>query len=92
MVKFYNKIANDDFIILKQILHQKKENLNENEQWINMDDFINNSINRNNLYRNDYINNILPRIRDLIKIDEQIEEYEEFNINEHQKNIFWREK
>lgn len=73
MVKFYHKIAEDDYKILKQRIHELKEN-NNIEQWIKMNDFIENSILRNNMFRNDYINNVLPRLRDLIKNDSLIKE------------------
>ena len=73
MVKFYHKIAEDDYKILKQRIHELKEN-NNIEQWIKMNDFIENSILRNNMFRNDYINNVLPRLRDLIKNDSFIKE------------------
>ncbi len=73
MVKFYHKIAEEDYKILKQRIHELKEN-NNIEQWIKMNDFIENSIVRNNMFRNDYINNVLPRLRDLIKNDSFIKE------------------
>ena len=73
MVKFYHKIAEEDYKILKQRIHELKEN-NNIEQWIKMNDFIENSILRNNMFRNDYINNVLPRLRDLIKNDSFIKE------------------
>ena len=87
MVKYYNKIAEDDYNTLRQILHERKEN--ENGEWINMNDFVDSSILRHNLYRNDYNNNVLPRLRYLINNDVHIDENKENISNEIQ--VLWRE-
>ena len=87
MIKYYNKIAEEDYNILRQILHERKEN--ENGEWINMNDFVDSSILRHNLYRDDYNNNVLPRLRYLIHNDIHIDENNENISNEIQ--VFWRE-
>ena len=61
MIKYYTKIAEDDYNIL-----------------------------RHNLDRNDYNNNVLPRLRYLINNDVHIEENMSNVSNEIQ--VFWREK
>ena len=88
MIKYYTKIAEDDYNILRQILHERKEN--ENGEWINMNEFVDNSILRHNLERNDYNNNVLPRLRYLINNGVHIEENMSNVSNEIQ--VFWREK
>ena len=89
MVKYYNKIAEKDYKILKERLHLLKLN-NNNEQWIKMDDFIENAILRNNMFKNDYISNVLPRLRDLI-INEKIIKEKEYYNEGHEKQIIWCE-
>jgi hypothetical protein len=89
MVKYYNKIAEKDYKILKERLQFLKLN-NNNEQWIKMDDFIENAILRNNMFKNDYISNVLPRLRDLIMNEQIIKEQEYYNEG-HEKQIIWCE-
>ena len=54
-----------------------------------MNDFVDSSILRHNLYRNDYNNNVLPRLRYLINNDVHIDENKENISNEIQ--VLWRE-